>query len=98
MLFQNIKEFIIEKLKLVFAITVIAIVAIVIIVNRINSKIQYNDEYVNGNTAGNLYNGGYFCEKDGVIYFANPDATNRNFDALIFCHDGSIFLMASITW
>ena len=25
-----------------------------------------------GNTAGNLYNGGYFCEKNGYVYFANP--------------------------
>lgn len=24
-----------------------------------------------GNTAGNLNNGGYFCEADGVVYFAN---------------------------
>ena len=33
---------------------------------------RYNDGYVNGNTAGNLYNEGYFCEKDGIVYFANP--------------------------
>lgn len=25
-----------------------------------------------GNTAGNLYNGGYFCENDGFVYFSNP--------------------------
>lgn len=25
-----------------------------------------------GNTAGNANNGGYFCEYDGVVYFANP--------------------------
>ena len=24
-----------------------------------------------GNTAGNLYNGGLFCEHDGIVYFAN---------------------------
>ena len=31
-----------------------------------------NNGYVNGNTAGNLYNGGLFCEYNGVIFFANP--------------------------
>lgn len=25
-----------------------------------------------GNTAGNAYNGGMFCEYDGVVYFSNP--------------------------
>ena len=25
-----------------------------------------------GNTAGNVNNGGYFCEYDGVVYFSNP--------------------------
>jgi hypothetical protein len=33
---------------------------------------HFNDTYVNGNTAGNLYNAGLFCEYDGIIYFANP--------------------------
>lgn len=73
MLFQNIKDFIIKKLKIVLVVTIAVVVAIIIIVNRVNSKVRYNDSYVNGNTAGNLYNGGYFCEKDGIIYFANPD-------------------------
>lgn len=31
-----------------------------------------NDGYVNGNTAGNLYNGGLFCEYNGTIFFSNP--------------------------
>ena len=30
-----------------------------------------NEGYVTGNTAGNLYNGGLFCESEGVIYFSN---------------------------
>lgn len=30
----------------------------------------YPDDTI-GNTAGNLNNGGYFCEADGVVYFAN---------------------------
>lgn len=37
----------------------------------------YNEGYVNGNTAGNLYNGGMFCEHNGTIFFANPKDGNK---------------------
>ena len=37
-----------------------------------SSKIQLNNDYAVGNTAGNLNNGGKFCEYDGKIYFSNP--------------------------
>lgn len=36
-----------------------------------------NTDYVNGNTAGNLYNGGLFCEHNGTIYFSNPSDGGR---------------------
>lgn len=36
-------------------------------------RTYFNTSYVNGNTAGNLYNNGLFCEHDGTIYFSNPD-------------------------
>ena len=32
-----------------------------------------NDEELTGNTTGNIYNGGLFCEKDGRIYFSNDN-------------------------
>lgn len=35
-------------------------------------RTKFNDGYVNGNTPGNLYNEGLFCEYDGILYFANP--------------------------
>lgn len=41
------------------------------------NKDLYNEGYVNGNTAGNLYNDGLFCEYDGIIYFANPNDDNH---------------------
>lgn len=31
-----------------------------------------NSGYTKGNTAGNLYNGGTFCEINGTIFFSNP--------------------------
>ena len=38
---------------------------------------KMNQGYVNGNTAGNLYNGGLFCEYNGVIYFSNPSDNGK---------------------
>ena len=34
-------------------------------------RVPMNDSLTVGNTAGNLNNGGYFCESDGRVYFAN---------------------------
>jgi hypothetical protein len=42
-----------------------------------NNRMQYNESYVNGNTAGNLYNAGLFCESNGTVFFANPDDKYR---------------------
>lgn len=47
------------------------------IYNYLDNKIKYNDSYVNGNTAGNLYNAGLFCENNGTVFFANPDDNYR---------------------
>lgn len=46
-------------------------------------RTYYNEEDEIGNTAGNIYNGGLFCEQDGKIYFSNDDA------------DGSLYVMNS---
>ena len=52
-----------------------------------------------GNTAGNLYNGGLFCENDGVIYFSNPyddnalykmDADGENYEKV--CDDDTSYI------
>lgn len=39
----------------------------------ISNRTIFNDSYINGNTAGNLYNNGIFCEHNGMIYFSNPN-------------------------
>jgi len=44
-----------------------------------------NNEEVKGNTPGNIYNGGLFCEKDGIIYFSNDN------------DNGSLYMMSSDT-
>ncbi len=58
--------------KIVFPIVVIGLLTATITYNYINKKVIPNASYNTGSTYGNLYNGGYFCEKDGIIYFANP--------------------------
>ena len=47
-----------------------------------SNKVYYNEEDVTGNLAGNLYNGGLYCEVDGTIYFSNP------------ADDGALYSMA----
>lgn len=60
-----------KKGILIFAAVVIVCAAIVIIYKNF-TEFKYNDDGVTGNTNGNLYNGGLFCEYDGEVYFANP--------------------------
>ena len=48
-----------------------------------SGRTYLNDEELVGNTAGNIYNGGLFCERDGRIYFSNDN------------DDGSLYVMNS---
>ena len=43
---------------------------------HIQTQTKFNDGYVNGNNAGNLYNDGLFCESNGTVFFANPSDVN----------------------
>ena len=43
----------------------------------INTITYYNEPGTNGNTTGNLYGNGLFCEIDGIVYFANPNDYSR---------------------
>lgn len=59
-----------QKNILILSVTgVILIVLLVLVI--LSSRIPMNDELTTGNTPGNLNNGGYFCEMDGRVYFAN---------------------------
>ena len=59
-----------------FVIGILAIILIGIFIyfgtGLATPKTKMNEGYVNGNTAGNLYNGGLFCESNGTIFFSNP--------------------------
>ena len=49
------------------AVILLLLMVIAILIGRV----PLNDENTVGNTPGNLNNGGYFCESDGRVYFAN---------------------------
>lgn len=67
------------KKKLPFIIIlVLTIIAVCLgVFYHFDTKTKFNEGYVNGNTAGNLYNSGQFCEYDGTVYFANPSDGNK---------------------
>ena len=51
-----------KYLKIIIPLILICITGLVIY--HFVSKVKLNSSYVNGNTAGNLYNAGLFCESD----------------------------------
>ncbi len=58
--------------KNILILSVAGVVLILLLLLVIFSgRIPLNDENTVGNTAGNLNNGGYFCETDDRVYFAN---------------------------
>lgn len=62
--------------KWIIIVFVICAIIAASLINYFRSRVKYNDSFVNGNTPGNLYNAGLFCEHNGTIYFANPDDEN----------------------
>lgn len=56
---------------IIICITLVALVIGLIVYNSISGRLRYNKKGDVGNTTGNLYNGGEFCEYKGYVYFAN---------------------------
>ena len=56
--------------KIILSIILIMVIA-AIGITEYNKRTIFNDNYVNGNTPGNLYNAGLFCESNGEIFFSN---------------------------
>ena len=73
-----------SKVKNTF-ITLLVLTSIVTIAIIVYSKDRtyYNDDSVVGNSLGNIYNGGLFCEHDNLIFFSNDN------------DDGSLYVMKS---
>lgn len=66
-----------KKLPFVLLFVLLCIAVAIGVYRHFSTKTRFNESYVNGNTAGNLYNSGRFCENGGQIFFANPDDENR---------------------
>lgn len=74
------------KKRILLALMTLGIVGLIVYAN-VTSRIVYNNEFVMGNTPGNIMNNGYFCEKDGIIYFANPNDYDRLYSMNRDCKD-----------
>lgn len=63
------------KKKIIVIVTLLCVAILCVgslVVSLINKRASKNASDAVGNTAGNLYNKGYFCESDnGYVYFAN---------------------------
>lgn len=63
-----------SKAKFFLLLVVIAVLAIIISLSvsyRLSKKTSFNIGNISGNTAGNLYNKGIFCEFNGKVFFSN---------------------------
>lgn len=62
-----------NKLKVFFVILLLALVFAGLVAGSILlNRIPENPTGTVGNTGGNLYNNGLFCEDEGLVFFANP--------------------------
>lgn len=64
------------KQKIIGALVIVAIVALSFFTYHAKQTV-YNEENVLGNSSGNLFNGGLFCEYENRIYFSNPEDEGR---------------------
>lgn len=62
-----------DKIKVILILSgVVIIFALIFVINLFFGRIPENPAGTVGNTAGNLYNGGYFCEdSEGRVFFSN---------------------------
>lgn len=61
-----------KKQVVLIILSVIIILGGMSVFSYFGSKVERNPEGTVGNTAGNLYNDGLFCENDSLVYFSNP--------------------------
>lgn len=62
-----------KRTRAILIIIIAAIAALALVYQFYFKAVKMNDSFVNGNTGGNNYNNGLFCEYSGTVYFSNPD-------------------------
>jgi len=61
------------KKKYIFIIlAIIILLGGISVFSFLSNKVERNPDGTVGNTAGNLYNNGLFCETDNLVFFSNP--------------------------
>lgn len=72
------------------AITIIITILVIggiCVLSHLSGKTYFNDESALGNTAGNLLNGGLFCEDNNLIYFSNPNDDGALYSMDLDCNN-----------
>lgn len=62
-----------KTLKLILPIIIGIILVGGIIFTKYMDHTKFPSDYQVGNTSGNLYNKGLFCEREGTVFFSNPN-------------------------
>jgi len=57
--------------NIIITVVIVVLIAAFGVFYFLQGRVIFNDGTVIGNDAGNLYNNGLFCERNGVVYFAN---------------------------
>ncbi len=65
-----------KLIAILCALIAILICAGLFVFTNLAKRVPENPPGTIGNTSGNLYNGGLFCESDGYVYFSNPYDSN----------------------
>ncbi len=65
-----------KVIAIICAVFAVLICAGLFVLSNFAKRIPENPPGTIGNTSGNLYNGGLFCESDGYVYFSNPYDSN----------------------
>ncbi len=87
--------------KVLIVLAGITIIAMLGVFAYSSGRTYYNEEDEVGNTPGNIYNGGLFCEQNGRIYFSNDAADGKLYVMNLDCSnikkiydDKSVFINA----
>jgi hypothetical protein len=84
-------------IPIVIIVCLILVIAGLSILFYFRRRVPENPDGTVGNTAGNIYNGGLFCESDGYVYFSNPYDNNSLYRMLPDETEVSQFFASAMT-
>jgi hypothetical protein len=73
--------------RVLILLTVLTMAAVLWVLFYSKGRTYYNDASETGNTTGNIYNGGLFCEQDNTIFFSNDEDGGRLYRMNSDCTD-----------